>query len=134
LDTENKSVLKQQVPAKNGNTVNPRNSTSPSSPGERIVKRLSLSRTLTTSEDTKVSDACSRMVLRKVDAVLLTNLKSVHCGIMTVKDIATRVITEVPSVDIADVSPPFVFLALVKSLLRFIFFCCCTKLLGEAKC
>lgn len=85
------AIAKQQVPAENGST---RNSISPSSPGERTVRRLRLSRALTISEDTKVSDACRRMVLRKVDAVLLIDSKSVLCGIMTDKDIATRVIAE----------------------------------------
>ncbi|KAH9297711.1 hypothetical protein KI387_029393 [Taxus chinensis] len=90
------TVAKQEVPSasENGSAVTRRNSTLSVSPGERTVRRLRLSRAVTLPEDTKVSDACRRMVLRKVDAALLTDSKSVLCGIVTDKDIATRVIAE----------------------------------------
>lgn len=76
-------------------------SSKPSSPpslesdgGERTVKKLRLSKALTISEGTSVSDACRRMAARRVDAVLLTDANALLSGIMTDKDIATRVIAE----------------------------------------
>ncbi|XP_057517244.1 CBS domain-containing protein CBSCBSPB1 [Amaranthus tricolor] len=62
--------------------------------GERTVKRLRLSRALTIPESTSVYDACRRMASRRVDAVLLTDSNALLCGILTDKDIATRVIAE----------------------------------------
>jgi len=41
-----------------------------------------------------VSDACRRMAARRVDAVLLTDAQGLLSGIVTDKDIATRVIAE----------------------------------------
>lgn len=60
--------------------------------GERTVKRLRLSRALTIPESTSVYDACRRMAARRVDALLLTDSNALLCGILTDKDIATRVI------------------------------------------
>ncbi|KAJ0699681.1 putative CBS domain-containing protein [Helianthus annuus] len=67
--------------------------------GERTVKRLRLSKALTVPESTTVNEACCRMAARKVDAILLTDSKTLLCGILTDKgfffflcDIATRVV------------------------------------------
>ncbi|KAL9271194.1 CBS domain-containing protein [Drosera capensis] len=60
--------------------------------GERTVKRLRLSKALTVPETTSVYDACRRMATRRVDALLLTDSNALLCGILTDKDIATRVI------------------------------------------
>ncbi|KAL6552437.1 CBS domain-containing protein cbscbspb1 [Orobanche hederae] len=60
--------------------------------GERTVKRLRLSRALTVPETTTIKDACHRMAARRVDALLLTDSNALLCGILTDKDIATRVI------------------------------------------
>ncbi|KAJ3671441.1 hypothetical protein LUZ60_007520 [Juncus effusus] len=69
--------------------------TSPNqAPGERTVKKLRLSKALTIPEGTTVSDACRRMATRRVDAVLLTDANGLLSGIVTDKDIATRVIAE----------------------------------------
>ncbi|XVF60979.1 hypothetical protein PTKIN_Ptkin08bG0091100 [Pterospermum kingtungense] len=69
--------------------------TSPSSTGgERTVKKLRLSKALTIPEGTTVSEACRRMAARRVDAVLLTDANALLSGIITDKDIATRVIAE----------------------------------------
>uniref|UniRef100_A0A0D6R4R6 CBS domain-containing protein n=1 Tax=Araucaria cunninghamii TaxID=56994 RepID=A0A0D6R4R6_ARACU len=62
--------------------------------GERTVKRLRLSKALTIPEGTTVLDACRRMATRRVDAALLTDSNALLCGIITDKDIATRVIAE----------------------------------------
>ncbi|KAL8474571.1 hypothetical protein ACS0TY_031142 [Phlomoides rotata] len=60
--------------------------------GERTVKRLRLSRALTVPDTTSIKDACHRMATRRVDALLLTDSNALLCGILTDKDIATRVI------------------------------------------
>lgn len=60
--------------------------------GERTVKRLRLSRALTVPETTTVYDACRRMAARRADALLLTDSNALLCGILTDKDIATRVV------------------------------------------
>ncbi|ESQ52280.1 hypothetical protein EUTSA_v10016477mg [Eutrema salsugineum] len=62
--------------------------------GERTVKKLRLSKALTIPEGTTVFDACRRMASRRVDAVLLTDSSALLSGIVTDKDIATRVIAE----------------------------------------
>ncbi|KAL9329795.1 hypothetical protein ACSQ67_004798 [Phaseolus vulgaris] len=62
--------------------------------GERTVKKLRLSKALTISEGTTVSEACRRMAARRVNCVLLTDSNALLSGIMTDKDIATRVIAE----------------------------------------
>ncbi|CAO1947083.1 unnamed protein product, partial [Urochloa humidicola] len=66
------------------------NSTSLTS--ERTVKRLRLSKALTIPDHTTVHEACRRMASRRVDAVLLTDSNALLCGILTDKDITTRVI------------------------------------------
>ncbi|CAN6344535.1 unnamed protein product [Urochloa humidicola] len=83
--------------AANGNG-NGKVASKPTSPhqltGERTVKKLRLSKALTIPEGTTVSDACRRMAARRVDAVLLTDAQGLLSGIVTDKDIATRVIAE----------------------------------------
>ncbi|RLN29222.1 CBS domain-containing protein CBSCBSPB3-like [Panicum miliaceum] len=83
--------------AANGNG-NGKVASKPASPhqltGERTVKKLRLSKALTIPEGTTVSDACRRMATRRVDAVLLTDAQGLLSGIVTDKDIATRVIAE----------------------------------------
>lgn len=64
------------------------------STGERTVKKLRLSKALTIPEGTTVYDACRRMAARRIDAVLLTDANALLSGIVTDKDIATRVIAE----------------------------------------
>ncbi|XP_074307921.1 CBS domain-containing protein CBSCBSPB3-like isoform X2 [Silene latifolia] len=85
-------------PSENGSAVNSTSSrpTSPSSTAvaERTVKKLRLTKALTIPEGTSVSDACRRMAARRVDAVLLTDSNALLSGILTDKDIATRVIAE----------------------------------------
>jgi len=56
------------------------------------VKRLRLSKALTIPDHTTVHEACRRMASRRVDAVLLTDSNALLCGILTDKDITTRVI------------------------------------------
>ncbi|XP_062169556.1 CBS domain-containing protein CBSCBSPB5 [Alnus glutinosa] len=60
--------------------------------GERTVKRLRLSKALTIPENTTILEACRRMAARRVDALLLTDSNALLSGILTDKDIATRVI------------------------------------------
>ncbi|KAF3330967.1 CBS domain-containing protein CBSCBSPB3 [Carex littledalei] len=63
-------------------------------PGERTVKKLRLSKALTIPEGTTVSEACRRMATRRIDSVLLTDSNGLLSGIVTDKDIATRVVAE----------------------------------------
>ncbi|GJN25179.1 hypothetical protein PR202_gb12973 [Eleusine coracana subsp. coracana] len=67
--------------------------------GERTVKRLRLSRALTVPEGTTVLEACRRMAARRADAALLTDSNALLCGILTDKDIATRVIARELKID-----------------------------------
>ncbi|XP_064937756.1 CBS domain-containing protein CBSCBSPB5-like isoform X2 [Musa acuminata AAA Group] len=60
--------------------------------GDRTVKRLRLSKALTMPDSTTVLEACRRMAACRVDAALLTDSNALLCGILTDKDIATRVI------------------------------------------
>ncbi|XP_028547989.1 CBS domain-containing protein CBSCBSPB1 isoform X2 [Dendrobium catenatum] len=82
--------------------------------GERSVKRLHLSKALTISENTTVHEACRRMAAIGVDAVLLTDSNALLCGILTDKDIATRVIAnelrlkDVPVAKVMTRNPVFV--------------------------
>ncbi|VAI03507.1 CBS domain-containing protein CBSCBSPB3-like isoform X2 [Triticum dicoccoides] len=79
----------------NGNGKAPSKPASPNHvAGERTVKKLRLSKALTIPEGTTVSEACRRMAARRVDAVLLTDVNGLLSGIVTDKDIATRVIAE----------------------------------------
>ncbi|KAG0529852.1 hypothetical protein BDA96_05G133200 [Sorghum bicolor] len=67
--------------------------------GERTVKRLRLSRALTVPESTTVLEVCRRMAARRADAALLTDSNALLCGILTDKDIATRVIARELKID-----------------------------------
>jgi CBS domain len=49
------------------------------------VKRLRLSKALTIPESTTILEACRRMAVRRVDAVLLTDSNALLCGILTDK-------------------------------------------------
>ncbi|XP_057972449.1 CBS domain-containing protein CBSCBSPB3-like isoform X2 [Malania oleifera] len=92
------SAVRKLVPSENGTSNG--NVTKPLSPneasvgGDRTVKKLRLSKALTIPEGTTVSDACRRMSSRRVDAVLLTDANALLSGIVTDKDIASRVIAE----------------------------------------
>ncbi|KAF6152791.1 hypothetical protein GIB67_004620 [Kingdonia uniflora] len=94
------AVKKSSVPPSENGNSNGGNHAKPSSPpqagggGERTVKKLRLSKALTIPEGTAVSDACRRMASRRVDAVLLTDANGLLSGIITDKDISTRVIAE----------------------------------------
>ncbi|KAK1258477.1 CBS domain-containing protein CBSCBSPB3 [Acorus gramineus] len=94
------ATVKKSVPTDNNGSGNFTNASSkpPSPPsqssGERTVKKLRLSKALTIPEGTTVSEACRRMAARRVDAVLLTDSNVLLSGIVTDKDIATRVIAE----------------------------------------
>ncbi|KAL6497258.1 CBS domain-containing protein cbscbspb1 [Orobanche gracilis] len=72
--------------------------------GERTVKRLRLSKALTVPETTSINEACRRMAVRRVDALLLTDSNALLCGILTDKDIATRVIAHEVNVSETPVS------------------------------
>ncbi|KAH7664076.1 PB1 domain-containing protein [Dioscorea alata] len=90
-----RSIAGRKKASENGNPDGGRrhlSSRSSSLGGERTVRRLRLSRALTIPESTTVHEACRRMVARKVDAVLLTDSNALLCGILTDKDITTRVI------------------------------------------
>ncbi|EPS71553.1 hypothetical protein M569_03205, partial [Genlisea aurea] len=82
--------------------------------GERTVKRLRLSRALTVPETISVRDACRRMVSCGVDALLLTDSNALLCGILTDKDILTKVVApelnleETPVSQIMTRNPVFV--------------------------
>ncbi|KAK4341061.1 hypothetical protein RND71_039562 [Anisodus tanguticus] len=95
------TIKKSANQSENGGSANnATGQTKPSSPphssvaGERTVKKLRLSKALTIPEGTTVSEACRRMAARRVDAVLLTDANALLSGIVTDKDIATRVIAE----------------------------------------
>ncbi|KAJ7945689.1 CBS domain-containing protein [Quillaja saponaria] len=82
--------------------------------GERTVKRLRLSKALTVPETTTIYEACRRMAARRVDALLLTDSNALLCGILTDKDLATRVIAcevnleETPVSKVMTKNPTFV--------------------------
>ncbi|XP_073117153.1 CBS domain-containing protein CBSCBSPB1 isoform X2 [Elaeis guineensis] len=85
----------KKKPSENGGSDSSRRppvTRSPSLGGERTVKRLRLCKALTMPENTTVHEACRRMAARRVDAALLTDSNTLLCGILTDKDIATRVI------------------------------------------
>ncbi|CAA0839490.1 CBS domain-containing protein CBSCBSPB3 [Striga hermonthica] len=95
----NPIATNKSAPPQNGSTAdgtNPKPSSPSHSPvaGERKVKNLRLSKALTIPEGTTVSDACRRMADRRVDAVLLTDAYALLSGIVTDKDITTRVVAE----------------------------------------
>ncbi|CAH2059061.1 unnamed protein product [Thlaspi arvense] len=96
-----KKPVLQQSEESGSSSLNDNNNIKPGSPlaqpvpnGERTVKKLRLSKALTIPEGTTVFDACRRMASRRVDAVLLTDSSALLSGIVTDKDIATRVIAE----------------------------------------
>ncbi|CAM8878343.1 unnamed protein product [Rhodiola kirilowii] len=62
--------------------------------GERTVKRLRLSKALTVPDTITIFEACQKMAARRLDALLLTDSNALLCGILTDKDIATRVIAQ----------------------------------------
>jgi CBS domain-containing protein len=92
--------MKKSTSQSENGTTNGLTHSKPSSPnhpsvgGERTVKKLRLSKALTIPEGTTISDACRRMAARRVDAVLLTDSNALLSGIVTDKDITTRVIAE----------------------------------------
>ncbi|KAJ8539921.1 hypothetical protein K7X08_026310 [Anisodus acutangulus] len=100
VQKRNISTLKKSANHQSENANNATSQTKPSSPphssvaGERTVKKLRLSKALTIPEGTTVSEACRRMAARRIDAVLLTDANALLSGIVTDKDIATRVIAE----------------------------------------
>lgn len=97
VQKRNISTLKKSVnQSENGATSQskPSSPTHSSVAGERTVKKLRLSKALTIPEGTTVSEACRRMAARRIDAVLLTDANALLSGIVTDKDIATRVIAE----------------------------------------
>ncbi|XP_047963496.1 CBS domain-containing protein CBSCBSPB3-like isoform X1 [Salvia hispanica] len=86
-------------PSESGSAAATSAGAKPSSPNssivwERTVKKLRLSKALTIPDGTTVSEACRRMASRRVDAVLLTDANVLLSGIVTDKDITTRVIAE----------------------------------------
>ncbi|GAB2277273.1 CBS domain-containing protein cbscbspb3 [Dionaea muscipula] len=89
-------ATKKSTPVENGTggSTAPKPSSPSAIGGERTVKKLRLSKALTIPEGTTVSDACRRMAARRVDAVLLTDANALLSGIVTDKDIATRVIAD----------------------------------------
>ncbi|GKE73382.1 CBS / octicosapeptide/Phox/Bemp1 domains-containing protein [Tanacetum coccineum] len=89
----NPSTIRKSLSTQSENGTNGHPSKSPSF-GERTVKNLRLSKALTIPEGTTISDACRRMAARRVDAVLLTDANALLSGIVTDKDIATRVLAE----------------------------------------
>ncbi|XP_027356109.1 CBS domain-containing protein CBSCBSPB1 isoform X2 [Abrus precatorius] len=94
-----KSISSSKKPSESGALhSNARKSISSSRPmvltGERTVKSLRLTKALTVPETTTVYEACRRMAARRVDALLLTDSNALLCGILTDKDIATRVIAK----------------------------------------
>lgn len=72
--------------------------------GERTVKRLKLSKALTMPENSSILEVCRRMVTRRVDAALLIESNALLCGILTDKDIATRVIAHEMDIEKTPVS------------------------------
>ncbi|XP_047338734.1 CBS domain-containing protein CBSCBSPB5-like [Impatiens glandulifera] len=82
--------------------------------GERTVKRLRLSKALTLPETTTIYEGCRRLIARRVDALLLTDSNGLLCGILTARDIATKVIAcrlnleETPASKVMTRNPTFV--------------------------
>lgn len=72
--------------------------------GERTVKRLRLTKALTVPDSTTISEACRRMAARKVDALLLTDSNALLCGILTDRDITTRVVARELDIETTPVS------------------------------
>ncbi|KAK6118084.1 hypothetical protein DH2020_048171 [Rehmannia glutinosa] len=55
-------------------------------------EEIAVVKSLDSTETTTIKEACHRMAARRVDALLLTDSNALLCGILTDKDIATRVI------------------------------------------
>ncbi|XP_061339888.1 CBS domain-containing protein CBSCBSPB3-like [Gastrolobium bilobum] len=89
-----KRSSKKSLPAENGTTKPPSPPSQPDDVGERTVKKLRLSKALTIPDGTTVSEACRRMASRRINAVLLTDSSALLSGILTDKDVATRVVAE----------------------------------------
>ncbi|KAL0429616.1 UNVERIFIED_CONTAM: CBS domain-containing protein CBSCBSPB1 [Sesamum radiatum] len=109
--TTSKSLSRKKASARGGDVLDSpssrRSLTTPRSmglTGERTVKRLRLSRALTVPETTSIKEACRKMASRRVDALLLTDANALLCGILTDKDIATRVIAREVNLDETHVS------------------------------
>lgn len=102
--TTTKRPSKKSHAAENGNGKPPSPSSQPGDGGERTVKKVKLSKALTIPDGTTVTDACRRMAARRVDAVLLTDSSALLSGILTDKDVATRVVAEGLSPDETHVS------------------------------
>ncbi|XP_065026716.1 CBS domain-containing protein CBSCBSPB5-like isoform X2 [Musa acuminata AAA Group] len=60
--------------------------------GDRNLRGIRVSKSLTLAENSTVHEACRRMAVQRVDAVLLTDSNALLCGILTDKDITTRVV------------------------------------------
>ncbi|KAJ7523725.1 hypothetical protein O6H91_18G060400 [Diphasiastrum complanatum] len=88
------SLIRKKTPTENGSGAFRKLNTARSGTGERTVNRLKLSKALTIPEGTTVAEASRRMAQRRVDAALLTDSNALLSGIMTDKDVATRVIAE----------------------------------------
>ncbi|KZV19045.1 hypothetical protein F511_08473 [Dorcoceras hygrometricum] len=88
------SLPSENGAASNGSHTKPTSPTQANVVGERTVKKLRLSKAVTLSEGTTVFDACKRMAAKRVDAVLLIDANALLSGIITDKDIVTKVIAE----------------------------------------
>ncbi|KAI9079742.1 hypothetical protein K1719_038363 [Acacia pycnantha] len=89
------SASRRTLSSENNSANEPSSPTDQPPAGEdRTVKKLRMSKALTIPEGTTVSEACRRMATRHMDAVLLTDSNALLSGIVTDKDIATRVIAE----------------------------------------
>ncbi|KAK8695075.1 hypothetical protein V6N13_072617 [Hibiscus sabdariffa] len=102
------SSLRRKNSSENGGSDSSRKLIPSSRPmglaGERTVKRLRLSKALTVPDSTSIYEACRRMAALRVDALLLTDSNALLCGILTDKDIATRVIAQELNLDETPVS------------------------------
>ncbi|KAI3688659.1 hypothetical protein L2E82_46397 [Cichorium intybus] len=91
------SSSSRKKPSENGNPDSSRKSLTSSRSsvgltGDNTVKRLRLSKALTVPDTTTIYEACCRMAARRASALLLTDSNALLSGILTDKDIATRVI------------------------------------------
>ncbi|XP_042515578.1 CBS domain-containing protein CBSCBSPB3-like isoform X2 [Macadamia integrifolia] len=92
--TVRKSASSSENGISNGTQTRPSSPLQSSAIGERTVKKLRLSKSLTIPDGTTVSDACRRMTSRRVVAALLTDANGLLSGIITDKDISNRVVAE----------------------------------------
>ncbi|XP_058226408.1 CBS domain-containing protein CBSCBSPB5-like isoform X2 [Rhododendron vialii] len=105
--TSSSTAEAKKKPSENGGLDPTRKSLSSRSmglTGERTVRRLRLSKALTVPETTSIYEACRRMAARGVDALLVTDTNALLCGILTDKDIATRVIAREVNLEATPVS------------------------------